>query len=136
LDAPIGEEKLSAWLKKACWYVGVSLISLLWIMVQFSFILNLTIYLNYDIFEVHCIFQLIDAAVDSFNSIVAKDVIILNLSGLDGPDTLLVYFEKWRMQLWNLAFSTVFKDVCSFKKSDVFVDYCGVTLIVKRKIYR
>jgi hypothetical protein len=53
-------------------------------MVQFSFILNLTIFLNYDIFDILCIFQLIDAAVDSFNSIVAKDGIVLNLSGLDG----------------------------------------------------
>jgi hypothetical protein len=38
LDAPVGEEKLSAWLGKACWYAGVSSISHLWIMVQFSFI--------------------------------------------------------------------------------------------------
>lgn len=132
LDVLVGEEKLSTWLKKAYWYVGISLISLFWIIVQFSFVLNLTIYSNYDIFEVHCIFKLIDVAVDSFNSIVAKDVIVLNLSGLDGPNTLLVYFEKWHMQLWNLVFSTIFKDVYPFKKIDVFVDYCGVTLIVKR----
>jgi hypothetical protein len=38
LDAPIGEEKLSPWLGKACWYARISSISHLWIMVQFSFI--------------------------------------------------------------------------------------------------
>ena len=77
-------------------------------MVQFSFILNLTIFLNYDIFDILCIFQLIDATVDSFNSIVTKDGIVLNLSGLDGPDILPAYFKKWHMQLWNLAFSRAF----------------------------
>ena len=73
-------------------------------MVQFSFILNLIIFLNYDIFDILCIFQLIVAAADSFNSIVAKDGIVLNLSRLDGLDTLPAYLEKWCMQLWNLAF--------------------------------
>jgi hypothetical protein len=105
-------------------------------MVQFSFILKLTIFLNYDIFDILCIFQLIDAKVDSYNSIVAKDWIILNLGGLDGLDTLPAYFEKWHMQLWDLAFSTVFKGVCPFKKSDVFVDYHGANRFVKRVIYR
>jgi hypothetical protein len=38
LDAPFGEDKLSPWLGKAYWYAGVSSISHLWIMVQFSFI--------------------------------------------------------------------------------------------------
>jgi hypothetical protein len=96
----------------------------------------LSIYLNYDIFDIHCVFQLIDAVVDSFNSIVGKDGIVLNLGGLDGSDTLLAYLQKWRMQLWDLAFSIVFKGVCPFKKSDVFVDYCGANLLVKRVIYR
>jgi hypothetical protein len=72
LDAPIGEEKLSTWLGKACWYARVSPISFLWIMVQLSFILNLIFYLNYDMFNIHYIFQLIDAVVDSFNYIVAN----------------------------------------------------------------
>jgi hypothetical protein len=58
-----------------------------------------------------CISQFIAAAVDSFNSIVAKDGIVLNLSGLDGPDLVPTYLEKWYMQLWDLAFSIVFKDV-------------------------
>jgi hypothetical protein len=62
-------------------------------MVQFSFILNLIIYLHNDIFDTHCIFQLIDAAIDSFNSIMAKDGIVLNLGGLDGPNTLQAYLE-------------------------------------------
>jgi hypothetical protein len=69
LPHPHGQHE-SSWMhqlgrKKAYWYVGVSSISLFWIMVQFSFILNLKIYLNYDIFDIHCKFQLIDAAVDS-----------------------------------------------------------------------
>jgi hypothetical protein len=81
-----------------------------------------------------CISQFIAAAVDSFNSIVAKDGIVLNLSGLDGPDLVPTYLEKWYMQLWDLAFSIVFKDVYSFKKSNVFVDYRGATLLVKRVI--
>jgi hypothetical protein len=136
LDAPVAEDKLSVWLRKACWYAGVSSISHLWIMVQFSFIESLTIFLNYDIFDTPCIFQLIDAAVDSFNTIVAKDGIVLNLGGLDGPDTLPAYLEKWRMQLWDLAFSSVFKGVSPFKKSDVFVDYRGFNLLVRRIIYR
>jgi hypothetical protein len=96
----------------------------------------LTIFLNYDIFDIPCIFQLIDAAVDSFNTIVAKDRIVLNLGGLDGPDTLPAYLEKWRMQLWDLAFSSIFKGVSPFKKNDVFVDYRGSNLLVKRVIYR
>jgi hypothetical protein len=105
-------------------------------MVQFSFICSLTIYLIYDIFDTPCIFQLIDAAVDSFNTIVAKDGIVLSLGGLDGPDILPAYLEKWRMQLWDLAFTTIFKGVCPFKKSDVFVDYRGANLLVKKVIYR
>jgi hypothetical protein len=96
----------------------------------------LTIFLNYDIFDTPCIFQLINAAVDSFNTIVAKDGIVLNLGRLDGPDTLPAYLEKWRMQLWDLAFSSIFKEVNPFKKSDVFVDYRGSNLLVRRVIYR
>ena len=67
-------------------------------MVQFSFILNLTIFLNYDIFDILCIFQFIDATVDSFNSIIAKDEIVLDLGRLDGLDTLPIYLEKCCMQ--------------------------------------
>jgi hypothetical protein len=55
---------------------------------------------------------------------------------LDGPDSLPTYLEKWRMQLWDLAFSTIFKGVSPFKKSDVFVDYHGSNLLVKRVVYR
>jgi hypothetical protein len=80
--------------------------------------------------------QFIDAAVDFFNSIVAKDGIAMNLGALDGPDTLPVYLEKWHMQLWDLAFSTIFKNVCSFKKSDVFIDYRGASLLERRVIYK
>jgi hypothetical protein len=67
---------------------------------------------------------------------VAKDGIVLNMDGWDGPDSLPVYLEKWRMQLWDLAFSTIFKGVSPFKKSDVFVDYRGSNLLVKRVVYR
>jgi hypothetical protein len=67
---------------------------------------------------------------------VAKDGIVLNMGGLDGPDSLPAYLEKWRMQLWDLAFSTIFKGVTPFKKSDVFVDYRGSNLLVKRVVYR
>jgi hypothetical protein len=91
----------------------------------------LTIYFNYDIFDTPCIFQLV-----SFNTIVAKDGIVLSLGGLDGPDTLPTYLDKWCMQLWDLAFTTIFKGVCPFKKSDVFVDYRGANLLVRRVIYR
>jgi hypothetical protein len=96
----------------------------------------LTISLNYDIFDSPCIFQLIDAAIDSFNNIVTKDGIVLNLGGLDGPDTLPAYLEKWRMQLWDLVFSTIFKGVSPFKKNDVFVDYRASNLLVRRVIYQ
>jgi hypothetical protein len=136
LDELVGEEKLLTWLGKVCWYVGVSLFFVLWIKVQFSFILNLTIFLNYDIFDTLCIFQLINAAVNSFNSIVAKDGIVLNLGGLDGLDIEPAYLENWRIQLWDLAFSIVFKGVCPFKKSGVFVDYCRANLLMKRVIYK
>jgi hypothetical protein len=37
--------------------------------------------------------------IDYFNSIMAKDGIVLNLGGFDGPDLLPAYLEKWRMQL-------------------------------------
>jgi hypothetical protein len=67
---------------------------------------------------------------------VAKDGIVLNMDGLDGPNSLHAYLEKWRMQLWDLAFSTIFKGVSPFKKSDVFVDYRGSNLLVKRVVYR
>jgi hypothetical protein len=67
---------------------------------------------------------------------VAKDGIVFNLTGLNGLDTLPAYLEKWCMQLWDLAFSVVFKDVSSFKKSDVFTDYHGLTLLVKKVIYK
>jgi hypothetical protein len=57
--------------------------------------------------------------------------------GRPAPQTTLpAYLEKWRMQLWDLAFSTIFKGVSPFKKSDVFVDYRGSNLLVKRVIYR
>jgi hypothetical protein len=46
------------------------------------------------------------------------------------------FLEKWVMQLWDLAFPVVFKDVTHFKKNDVFSDYRGVTLLMKRVIYR
>jgi hypothetical protein len=81
-----------------------------------------------------CISQLINATIDSFNSIVAKDGIMLNLGGLDGLNSLLAYYEKWHMQLWNLAFPTVFKGVSPFKKSNVITDYRKVILLVKRVI--
>ena len=68
--------------------------------------------------------------------IVAKDGIVLNLGGLDGLDILLAYLENWRMQLWDLAFSLVFKKVKPFKKSDVFVDYRGFNLLVNKVIYK
>jgi hypothetical protein len=55
---------------------------------------------------------------------------------LDGPDTLPAYLEKWRMQLWDLVFSTIFKGVSPFKKNDVFVDYRGSNLLMRRVIYR
>jgi hypothetical protein len=87
-------------------------------------------------FDTPCIFQLIDAAIDSFNNIVTKDGIVLNLGGLDGPDTLPAYLEKWRMQLWDLVFSTIFKGVSPFKKNDVFVDYRASNLLVRRVIYQ
>jgi hypothetical protein len=67
---------------------------------------------------------------------VAKDGIVLNMGGLDGLDSLPAYLERWRMQLWDLAFSTIFKGVTPFKKSDVFVDYRGSNLLVKRVVYR
>jgi hypothetical protein len=67
---------------------------------------------------------------------VAKDGIVLNMGGLDGPDSLPAYLEKWRMQLWDLAFSTIFKGVSPFKKSDVFVDYCESNLLMKRVVYK
>jgi hypothetical protein len=91
---------------------------------------------KYDLFDTSYIFQLIDAAVDSFNTTVAKDGIVLNFGGLDGPDTLPAYLKKWCMQLWDLAFSSVFKDLIPFKKSDVFLDYHGSSLLMKRVIYR
>jgi hypothetical protein len=78
--------------------------------------------------------QLIDAIVDSF--IMAKDGIVLNIGGSDGLDSLPAYLEKWCMQLWNLAFPTVFKGVSPFKKSNVFTNYHGITLHVKRVIYK
>jgi hypothetical protein len=95
----------------------------------------LTIFLKYEIFDTPCTFQVIDATVDSFNTTVAKDGIVLNLGGLDGLDTLPTYLEKWRMQLWDLTFSSVFKDVSPFKKSDDFLDYRGSNLLMKRVIY-
>jgi hypothetical protein len=58
------------------------------------------------------------------------------MGGLEGPNSLPVYLEKWRIQLWDLAFSTIFKGVSPFKKSDVFVDYHGSNLLVKRVVYR
>jgi hypothetical protein len=67
---------------------------------------------------------------------VAKDGIVLNMDGLVGPDSLPAYLEKWRMQLWDLAFSTIFKGVSPFKKSDVFVDYRRSNLLVKRVVYK
>jgi hypothetical protein len=90
-------------------------------MVQFKLILYRSFILMYNIFCMLCISQLIDAAVDSFNSIVAKDGIVLNLGGLDGLDSLPAYLEKWRMQLWDLAFPAVFKGVFPFKNSNVFI---------------
>jgi hypothetical protein len=86
--------------------------------------------------DIFCISQPINALVDSFNSIVAKDGIVLNLGGLDSMDSLQAYLEKWCMQLWDLAFPVVFKGVSPFKKSNVIIDFHGVILLVKIVIYR
>ena len=80
--------------------------------------------------------QFINATVDSFNSIMAKDGIVLNISRLDGLDSLPTYLKKWCMKLWNLAFLIVFKGITPFKKTDIFSDYLGATLLVKRVICR
>ena len=67
---------------------------------------------------------------------MANDGIFLNFGGLDGLETSLAYLKKWRMQLWDLAFSYILKGVTLFKKNDVFLDYHGSKLLVKRVIYR
>jgi hypothetical protein len=105
-------------------------------MVQFNFILIISIYQNYYNFDMLCISQLINATVESLNSIVAKDGIVLNLGGLDSLDSLPTYLEKWRMQLWDLAFPAIFKGISPFKKNNIVIDYRGVTLHVKKVIYR
>jgi hypothetical protein len=56
--------------------------------------LELDNFFKYDIFDTPCIFQLIDVAVDSFNTTMAKDGIVLNFGGLDGPDSLPAYLEN------------------------------------------
>jgi hypothetical protein len=68
-----------------------------------------------------------NATVDSFKSIVVKEGIVLNLGGFD---SLLAYLKKWCIQLWDLAFPVVFKGVSPLKKSNVFSNYCRVTLLV------
>jgi hypothetical protein len=62
--------------------------------------------------------------------------IVFNIGGFDGPDSLLAYLEKWRMQLWDLAFSAFFKDATPFKKNNVFADYHGANLLLKREIHK
>jgi hypothetical protein len=63
-------------------------------MVRVSFIAYTSIFDNYDILIIFCLQKLIDVIVDFFNNIVAKDGIVLNMGGLDGPDSLPAYLKK------------------------------------------
>jgi hypothetical protein len=99
-------------------------------MVLFRLILHPLIILMYDIFFMLCISQLINAVVDSFNTIVAKDGIVLNIGGLNDLDSLPAYLEKWHMQLWDFAFLVIFKGVSPFLKTNVFANYHGATFLL------
>jgi hypothetical protein len=89
LEASVGEDKLILWLAKACWYARMRahLIS------SFIDILYLLNTLTYSSKCCMCFVQLIDAAMEYFNSIVAKDNITFTIGGLDGPSTLPAYLE-------------------------------------------
>jgi hypothetical protein len=71
-----------------------------------------------------------------FNTIVAKDCIVLNIGGLNDLDSLPAYLEKWHMQLWDFAFLVIFKGVSPFLKTNVFANYHGATFLEKKVIYR
>lgn len=83
-----------------------------------------------------CFQQLSDAAVELFNSISAKDGFILHIGASDGLDSLTLYIEKWRMQIWDAAFPQAFRGQAPFTRGADFNEFKGVEKILKRVIYR
>jgi len=49
-------------------------------------------------------------------NIIRSDNITINMSILSEPESLKEYVEGWRMKLWDIAYTGVFKEVDAFKK--------------------
>ena len=62
------------------------------------------------------LFQYMDAAIETFNSIAEKDNFVIDYSLADSIST---YLEKWRMKLWDIGFTDMFKR-SGFKKKVTF----------------
>ncbi len=70
-----------------------------------------------------------------YDDIIKSDNIPIDMSGPSPPQTLVVYIETWRLKLWDMAFTGMFKGADTFKKSDNFKEFKGAMLAVKRVIY-
>jgi len=71
-----------------------------------------------------------------FDNIIRSDNIPVNMSIPSELESLKEYVEGWRMKLWDIAYTDMFKEVDAFKKSDNFKDYKGAMLAGHRLIYR
>ena len=80
--------------------------------------------------------QIEECATKEFESICKSDNISIDMTVPGEPLELQEYIERWRMKLWDQAYTGVFKGAEAFKKSDSFKDARGATLAVKRVIFR
>jgi hypothetical protein len=90
LEPLVGEDKLTNLLAKVCWYVGVR-IHFNICFINILFLLDSSLHLIKS-----CIHfgQFIDAALDCFNFIAAKDNLTFTIGGFDGSSTLSIYLEQ------------------------------------------
>jgi len=77
-----------------------------------------------------------ETATEMFDNIIRSDNITINMDVPAEPDTLKAYIEKWRMKVWDTAFTEMFKGADAFKKSNTFKDYRSAMLAIHCLIYR
>jgi len=52
------------------------------------------------------------------------------------PKTLKEYLESWRMKVWDIAYTCVFKGVDAFKKLKNFKEFKEAMLVVHHLIFK
>lgn len=71
-----------------------------------------------------------------FDSILWSDNLTINMDIAMESKTLKEYLGSWRIKLWDIAYTGVFKGGDAFKKSETFKDFKGAMLVVHRLVFR